>query len=186
MPLNLKQRGKNLLAKLRMYSVTPMTANVAGVSAPITLLATMQSIGSGFAAPDVPRGLTITGTMAGGTLTGNVVVYGYDAVGGPINETFALNGSATVIGVKAFASVYGVSLPVRITAGDTVKIGYSDLLGFPELVPGNTVLFATFDGVYEVTRPAVLFSLTNPANCTFDLATSLLTGKEVIVYYVAL
>lgn len=186
MTLNLKQRGKNLLAHLRMYSVSPLTANVAGAMAPVTLLATTQSIGAGFIGPDVPRALTVTGTMAGASLTGNVVVYGYDVAGNPINETFALSNNATVAGVKAFASVYGVALPVRITAADTVKIGFGDVLGFPELVPGNTVLMATFDGVYEVTRPAVLFNVGAICNCTIDLSTALLTGKEVVVYYVAL
>ncbi len=183
MAINLLKTNKALVDKLRIYKCSPKTADTAGIKAATTLTTAVQLV-SPTAQPDVPRALSITGAMAGASLTGNVVIYGVDASGSPLKETIALNGNTTVNGNKAFKKVTQISLPVRVTSGDTVKIGFIDKVGFPEMIPADTVFLTTFDGSFEATRPTVAKGAT-VADCTFDPNTALATGKEVAIYYVA-
>lgn len=101
----------------------------ASVHAAITLLATTQSVTTGITNPAVPRCLSITGTKAGSTLTGNVVLTGTDENGDACSVTIALNGNETVFDYwQLCATVTKIDLPARTTAGDTVKIGLVDKL----------------------------------------------------------
>ena len=185
MAQNSRTRNKAIVEKLRCYAVSPKTLDTAGVHAAITLLATAQDISTGIVGPDVPRVLSITGTMAGASLTGNVVIYGYDVDGNPLKQTIALNNNATVAGNLAFKSIYQISLPVRITAADTVKIGFTDAIGLPEIIPGDTVVMTTLDGAFEATRPTVVHDHALVSKCTIDPNTALATGKELCIYYIA-
>jgi hypothetical protein len=105
--------------------------------------------------PDFPRVISITGAMAGGSLTGNVVITGTNIRGKVITDTIALNNNATVDGVKAFKTVTSILLPARVTSGDTVSIGISDKLGL-EVIPAYAVaVTAHHNGVLEGTLPTI-------------------------------
>lgn len=103
-------------------------ANTTAIHAAVTLLATVQSVTTAITAPTFARALSITGAPAGATLTGNVTLTGTDAAGEVAIETLALDGSNTVPGRKAFATVTTIALPVRITALDTVSVGVATTL----------------------------------------------------------
>lgn len=98
------------------------------IHAAITLTTGAQAITTGITAPNVARCLSITGTKAGNTLTGDVVVTGTDQNGSATTETFALAGNATLYGTQPFATVTKIDVPVRVTASDTVKVGVADRL----------------------------------------------------------
>jgi hypothetical protein len=98
------------------------------IHAAITLTTGAQAITTGITAPNVARCLSVTGTKAGNTLTGDVVLTGTDENGTATSETIALNGNATVFGVQPFKTVTQIDVPVRVTASDTVKVGVADRL----------------------------------------------------------
>lgn len=89
--------------------------------------------------PDFPRILTAKGAMAGGSLTGNVVITGTNIRGEAITDTIALNDNNEVAGVKAFKTVSSIVLPARVTASDTVSIGIADKLGLQSIPESTTV-----------------------------------------------
>jgi hypothetical protein len=95
----------------------------------ITLGATAQSVTTDITNPPIPRCLSITGTKAGATLTGNVVITGTGENGEACSVTIALDGNETVFDYwQLFAAVSQIDLPARTAAGDTVKIGLVDRL----------------------------------------------------------
>lgn len=149
----------------------------------VTLLATAQTVVKTIAQPDVTRGLSITGTKAGGSLTGNVVIAGTNYADEAISNTIALNDNAAVNGTKAFKTISTITLPVRATAGDTVKVGVSDVLGLPDKLAINTVQSAYLGGAKEGTAPTVAVSSSALESNTFDLNSSL-EGSAVVVYYI--
>lgn len=67
-----------------------MADHTSDVHAAITLLATTQSVTTSITNPNAPRCLSITGTKAGATLTGNVLITGTDADGHGQDVTFSL------------------------------------------------------------------------------------------------
>jgi len=180
-----KRVARNFYKTLRRFNVSPAAVNAAGVHANITLLATTQAIADGtFAALDCPRNVTIKGTMAGASLTGNVKIYGLNTDGAQITETIALNNNTEVMGNLAFAKVTRVDLPVRITAADTVSIGFGKKIGFPEVIAGDPVLFTSLNEVVETTRPTVAHGA-GVHDCTFAPNSAPNGTKFIVVYFVA-
>jgi len=101
----------------------------ASVHAAVTLLAAPQTLTTAITSHAVPRCLSITGSKAGATLTGNVVLTGTDENGDACSATIALDGNETVFDYwQLFATVTQFVLPARVTTGDTVKIGLVDKL----------------------------------------------------------
>lgn len=77
---------------------------------------------------DVPRGVSITSANAGDT-TQTATFTGKDEYGETLVETIALNGAATVAGLKAFKSVSQIALSAAC-AGN-ISAGTTDVLGLP-------------------------------------------------------
>jgi hypothetical protein len=179
-----KRVARNFYKTLRRFNVSPLAVSTTAVHAAVTLLATTQSIVDNFTNPDVPRNVTIKGVMAGATLTGNVKIYGLNADGANITETIALNASTEVVGALAFKTVTRVDLPVRITANDTVSIGFGKKIGFPEVVVGDCVLFTSLNKVFETTRPTVATG-TDVHNCTIAPNSAPAGTALVVIYFVA-
>ncbi len=140
-------------------------------------------VSSGFAAqPDVPRNLTVKGND--GNVTGNVVITGRNIAGETITETIALNGSAVVVGNKAFASVTSISLPKYAVANtERIRIGVGSKLGLPALLSRNTVVAAFIGGVRETTAPTVAFSASALESNTVTLSTALAGSAVIVDYY---
>jgi len=99
------------------------TWKTVGKTVAVTLLATELAA--------CPQLLQIKGVKAGGSLTGNVTLYGTNIKHEAISDTIALSDDAAVPGVKAFRTVTSVDLPLRTTAADTVSLGTVKSVGLP-------------------------------------------------------
>lgn len=94
-----------------------------------------------------PQLVEIKGVKAGGSLTGDVVVYGTNIKTEPIVDTIALSDDAAVPGVKAFKTAVSCDLPIRVTAADTVSLGVTKSIGLPWAVLNTGhVLLGQLDG----------------------------------------
>ncbi|MGD0002881.1 MAG: hypothetical protein ABSE06_01485 [Anaerolineaceae bacterium] len=179
-----KRVARNFYKTLRRFNVSPAAVSATAVHAAITLLATTQAIVTGFTNPDFPRNVTIKGTMAGASLTGNVKIYGLNMDGANITETIALNNNNEVLGNLAFKTVTRVDLPVRVTAADTVSIGMGKKIGLPEVVLGDCVLFTSLNGAVETVRPTVAVA-SGVEGCTFAPSTSPNGNALIVIYFIA-
>ena len=131
------------------------------------------------AQPDVPRNVTVKGNDA--NVTGDVVIEGTNAGGETITETIALNGSAVVVGNKAFATVTEVTLPPYDTADtERVRIGLGAKLGLGVTLARNTVIAAYLGGAREGTAPTVAVSASALESNTVTL-NSALNGSDVVI-----
>lgn len=137
------------------YSIAPAAKSATAVHAAITLTAAAQTITTAITNPDVPRVVTIKGNASGNA--GNVVITGTNAAGDEITDTIALNGSTEVSGVKAFATVTSIALPIQTHAGtDTVSIGRADVFGLLHIVYNALFLLVKiFDGSTDAGTLAV-------------------------------
>jgi hypothetical protein len=97
--------------------------------------------------PDVPRVLAVKGSAAG--MNGEVTIYGVDANGWPLVETFTLNGTTAVQGTLAFAKVTKIVLPARNTANNQVQVGTTTKLGLWHALTWDSRLVTQFDGAAD-------------------------------------
>ncbi|KLU65721.1 hypothetical protein DEAC_c23510 [Desulfosporosinus acididurans] len=164
-----------------VYKQSPAAPSNTAVLALTTLTAQIQTITSGITNPDVARNLIVKGAISAST--GNVVIKGTDLGGNSITETIALSGTSAVAGLKAFAAVTEIDLPVSAGSGDGVSVGVGSSLGLPYLLTENTVLMAFNNGVKEATAPTVIPDPVNICNNTITLA-SPLAGNPVSVYII--
>ena len=164
-----------------LYEITPVAISNTAVLANTLLTAVPQVITLGITNPAVVRNVVIKGALAGST--GSVVVKGTDYAGASISETFALAGTAVVAGIKAFAAVTEVDLPIQSGGGDGVSVGIGSKLGLPFTLTRNTVRATYNNNVIEATAPTVAVDATNICNNTVTLA-SALAGNVVDVYLV--
>lgn len=155
------------------------------VHASITLLTTVQDIAP-TTQPDVPRNITIKGAKAGGSLTGNVVITGTNVRGAVISETIAINtNDSEVSGLKAFKTITNIHVPVRVTSADTVSIGVGDCLGLDRCMEGDEVLYVTFAGVYETTRPTVVADSDEVEKNTMNINGTLDGSSDIVVGFIS-
>lgn len=82
------------------------------------------------------RNITV---VASGAATSNVTVYGNDYLGQPMAESFTLNGTTPVVGLKAFRRVTRIT--AGITAATTINVGYGNVLGLPYAYIGEGVSY---------------------------------------------
>ncbi len=153
------------------YQLSPVAISNTAVLASTTLTAQVQTITTGITNPDYPRNVVVKGAVA--TSTGNVVVAGTDFAGAILSETIALSGTNVVAGLKAFATVTQIVLPVTSGAGDGVSIGVGSKLGLPYTLTKNTIGKAFNNNVVESTNPTVTVDAVNICNNTVTLATAL-------------
>jgi hypothetical protein len=118
---------------LRHYQTIPAAISATYVHAAVTLSAVTQSVTTNITSPDVPRTVTVKGNASGNA--GNVVINGTNISGEVISDTIALSGTSEVEGIKAFATVTQIDLPVQTHAGtDTVSVGIAKKFGLPHIV----------------------------------------------------
>ena len=165
--------------QIAQFELLPVAISNTAVLASTTLTAQVQTITTGIANPDVVRNVVAKGAIA--TSTGNVVVTGTDYAGTSISETITLSGTAVVAGLKAFATVAQIALPVTSGAGDGVSVGVGSKLGLPYTLTKNTIDKAYNNNVLETTNPTVTVDPINLCNNTVDLA-STLAGNVVDIY----
>lgn len=134
--------GVGPLGRIFVWDVVPLTkqtnnvAAAASVTSSFTLAAgtgttsVVRNDGQTVIQVDTPRALSIT-TGAGSVTNRNVTITGYDYYGQAMSEVIATGttASTTVNGKKAFYQV--LSATISGSAGVTVAIGTTDILGSP-------------------------------------------------------
>lgn len=169
----------------RQKWTNPALGTATYVHANITLTTAIQNITTEITNPDFPRILSITGTKAGGSLTGNVVITGTNIRGEVITETIAITADTEVFGTKAFKTVTNIQVPVRATSGDVVSVGVGDALGLDRCMEGNEVLLMTAGGVYETTRPTVAADADEVEKNTVNPNTALDGAADFVAVYIS-
>lgn len=105
---------------------------------------TPQTITTNITNPDVPRALSVTvGGTASSILDSGVVVTGLNVEGKTITESFqtTANGTGTINGTKAFATVTSVFIPSQAGSAATIAVGTQNKLGtYHRLWPNNTTV----------------------------------------------
>lgn len=140
------------------------------------------------AQPDVCRNITITpGGTTASVPADDVTVTGTNAIGATISEDITLteNGASLVSGTYAFCTVTSIVLPIQDGAGATYDIGVGDVLGLKRCmdVKGH-LIFATFDGAYEGTRPTCLADVDEVHKNTCDIDGTLDGAKDVELFFI--
>lgn len=166
------------VSKFKVLGANAAAADTVSVLALTALTAAAQIVTAGISNPAATRNLQVVGSAVG--MAGNVVVKGTAYDGKAITETFALNGTTTVVGTQAFKTITEVDLPVLTNAGDEVSVGVGDKLGLPFKLSLDTVLMAFLNGVKEGTLPTVTLDAANIENNTVTL-NSALNGTDVEV-----
>lgn len=95
-----------------------------------------------------PTAMTLT-AVASATQTGKVTVNGYDIGGNKISEDFTMDSTTPVVGVKAFAQVTSVVLPVKVGT-ETIDLGWGASFGLPyALAADELVIVKLFNGAAD-------------------------------------
>lgn len=155
----------------KKISTAATTAVLAATTASTSAVTTVTT---GFTAPDVPRALTLTigGTGANAGIA-VVVVTGTNVEGKTITESFSPTGgqAETLTGIKAFATVTRIAIPIQPGSGVTFAIGTSAKLGVNHrLYSRKTNVVVVYDtGSTTPTTPA-----------TIDTAPTVATNENVI------
>ena len=133
--------------------------------------------------------VTVTHTADGAFDTpGTIDIVGTDIDDQVLLETIIPGNGITVQGLNAFKTIVSVTGVGWITDGggteDSLEVGFGELIGLPDYLLHDTVLFALFNNVREGTHPTVTSSTTVLALNTVDLNTGL-NGSVVVIYYLA-
>ena len=133
------------------------------------------------------RNVTVTTTDDNASDTvGTVDIVGTDIDDQVLLETITLAQNATVQGTRAFKTVVSATGVAWVEDApgeeDEITIGFGDLIGLPDYLLHDTVLFAMLNNVREGTHPTVTSSTTVLALNTVDLNTAL-GGTAVVIYY---
>ena len=174
----------DFIAHYTIVAADAVAAGAANVLVSTVLLAAPATIlPVGMAAqPPTPRVLSITGNAA--TVAGNVVINGTDASGAVIADTIISAGAATVLGVKAFATVTSIVLPIAVDPADAISVGFSDKFGIPFMLPyAGAVLAIINNGTATTVAATSSFSATVLADNFID-PTAALAGAQVDVYMI--
>ena len=135
--------------------------------------------------PDFPRIITAKGAMAGGSLTGNVVITGTNIRGEAITDTIALNNNGEIAGVKAFKTISSILLPARVSAGDTVSIGISDKLGLQSIPLSTSVLSETSGNAGDTGGAVLTRDADEVEKCLFDPTTQCNASTDKAIAYIS-
>jgi len=133
----------------------------------------------------VARNVTITVVKADAFDTpGTVLVTGTGINGASLTETI-IPADGLAVGLKAFKTIVSIVGDGWVIGGgtDQISFGFGDVLGLPDKLAQNTVLFAAFNAVREAVAPTVTFSSTVLALNTVDL-NSASNGSTVEVWYI--
>ena len=115
-------------------------ASAADILAAVTLHATLPTTVTAFnQQPAGYRVLSITGNAV--TVAGTVHLYGTAWDDTPIQDDVVTAGASTVPGKLPFKTITRAILPPRGAAGDTISLGWADILGlhFPLALAGDFI-----------------------------------------------
>jgi len=177
---------ENILLRPVAYEAgQPVVADVNWVTTSTNMIVGAYTIAHASAAGGVALNVTITVAVDTGADTmGTVLITGTDIDDQVLTETITPVGDSTVQGTRAFKTVVSAVGAGWIIAGgnDTIEIGFGELIGIPDYMVHDRVLFASFNNVREGTHPTVTSSTTVLALNTVDLNSGL-NGSVVVIYY---
>jgi len=160
------------------------TASTDGVHAAITLTTAVQTITADITDPPCARNTSITVSLAGGSLSGNVIIAGTNIFGEAITETVAVTTATTYVGTVAFKTVTSIKVPARTTSGDIIAIGFGDKLGLSfYLNHKDQLIQCSLNDVIESTRGTIVADSDEIEKNTLDLS-SPLNGTVVDAYVI--
>ncbi len=115
---------------------------------------------------------------------GTLDIVGTDIDDQVLLETITPVIGSTIQGTRAFKTITSATSVGWIDGGtpDTIEIGFGELIGLPDYMVHDRVLFAMLNNVREGTHPTVTSSTTVLALNTVDLSTAL-GGTVVVIYY---
>lgn len=177
-----------ILNELRYASVfdagSPVVADVNRIVVSVDMKVGAYTIAAATPADGGTRNVTVTVTQQVEDDTeGTLDIVGTDIDDQVLLETLTPLIGSTIKGTKAFKTVTSVTGVGWVTGGtaDKIEVGFGDLIGLPDLMENNLVLFILFNAVREAAA-AVTFSTTVLSLNTVD-PTSALDGSAVVVYY---
>ena len=164
---------------------SPVVADPDRIVTVTNMIVGAYTVAQASAAGGVALNVTVTHADAGATDTlGTIDIVGTDICDQALTETITPVANSTVQGLRAFKTVTSVTGVAWVISegNDQITVGFGELIGLPDLLVNNTVLFATLNAVREATAPVVTFSTTIMALHTVDLNTAL-GGTAVVIYY---
>ena len=174
-----------LLRPVGFEAGQPVVADVARIVTSTAMIVGAYTVANASAAGGVALNVTVTNTTNGVFDTpGTVDIVGTDIDDQVLLETIIPATNATVQGTQAFKTVVSVTGVGWVTDGtdDDLEVGFGELIGIPDYMTHDTVLFALLNNVREGTHPTVTSSTTVLALNTVDLSTAL-GGTVVVIYY---
>lgn len=163
----------------------PVVAAVDRIVTTTIMLVGAYTIANASAAGGVALNVTVTVTQDTEDDTeGTLDIVGTDIDDQVLLETLTPLIGSTIQGTRAFKTVTSVTGVGWIDGGtpDTITVGFGELIGLPDYMPHDRVLFAMLNNVREGTHPTVTSSETVLALNTVDLSTAL-GGTVVVIYY---
>lgn len=141
--------------------LTPAAAAAAGILSAQSIATAGSATTFVSDTADAPWGRNIT-VVASGAATSNVTVSGKDHLGQGITESFTLNGTTPVVGLKAFKWVDSIAFGA--TAATTINVGFGTKLGLPYRM--SNVMEETANGAEATVGTFVAGVLTDPQTST--------------------
>lgn len=177
---------ENLLMRPVGYrALQPVVGDVNRIVTSTPMIVGAYTVAVGTPAGGVALNVTVTNTTNGAFDTpGTIDIVGTDIDDQVLLETIIPATNATVQGTQAFKTVVSVTGVAWVTDGtdDDIEVGFGELIGLPDYLLHDTVLFVLFNNVREGTHPTVTSSTTVLALNTVDLNSGL-DGSVVIIYY---
>lgn len=190
--LNVQRQDMKLATQVLLEKQTITTPVVADpdriLNDQATSASAITTVTSFLAQPDVCRALSVTpGGTTADVPAGDVTIAGTNIHGESISEAITLtaNQSSIANGTKAFCSVTSVVFPIQDGASATYDVGVIDVLGLKRCMPNaGSLVFATFDGAYETTRPTCVADADEVEKNTCDINGTLNGSKDVELYFI--
>lgn len=148
----------------RLSLGTPVLADADGILAAQSIGVAGQAVtfASTYSAANMSLYGRCVSVVASGAATSNVTVIGRDYLGQPMRESFTLNGTNSVVGLKAFKYIDKVTFGA--TAATTINVGWNDKLGLPYKTSAVEREYA--NGAVAAAGTLVNPVLTDPATAT--------------------
>ena len=177
---------ENLLMRAVGYEAgQPVVGDVNRIVTSTIMLVGAYTIAAGTPAGGGAMNVTVTVTQDTEDDTeGTLDIVGTDIDDQVLLETLTPLIGSTIQGTRAFKTVTSVTGVDWVNGGteDTIEVGFGELIGLPDYMVHDRVLFASFNNVREGTHPTVTSSTTVLALNTVDLNTAL-DGSVVVIYY---
>ena len=133
-----------------------------------------QTITTGITHPDVPRNATITTTNVAAP-SGNVLIYGWTALGIYTSESLAIIAGSLRAGWTPFVTIDTIVIPAGVTAADTVSVGIGQRLGLTKYIQATTDVIKVVKNGTSISYTAYLDNV---------VAVGALTaGDDFVIYY---